>query len=270
MTDFIKIPKHVFCSYKDKFCGHENNVAKKYDLIYATYTCFTNPPVVLVAKTTRKHQSHNNERKYVNKDIYKTILGFLNVLNSANYTKIVNKLSILITPDNIQVIVNEILRICTIQIFYVKLYIKLLRDLLERCCTAERITAFLCIKKYGADYFAKKEWIYKRKTATTVYADFCLLQKFKTHVLAKNILLSQLHREFDDQLVPKNYATELLDDCLKQEDITLILEVFLALTPFIIETNTIPCDVHAKLDAIKSNSKKNQFMIQELRRLYVA
>jgi hypothetical protein len=146
----------------------------------------------------------------------------------------------------------------------------LLRDLIDRCCSAERIIAFLCIKKYGADYFTKKEWIYDKKNAGTVYADFCLLQKFKSHILAKNVLLLRLHQEFDNQLVPANYITELFDDIVSlvnnQDNITLILEILLELMPF----KNVPCNVHAKLDAIQCDSKKNQFIIQELKRLYDA
>lgn len=270
MTDLIKIPKSIFYSYKEDYNSDTSDVAKKYDAVYSKFTCFTNPSVVLITKPPRKHQSNNTERKYANKDIYKIILGFLNVLNNANYAKIVNKLSLLITPETIQIIVNEILRICTIQIFYVKLYIQLLRDLLERCCSAERIIAFMCIKKYGADYFAKKEWIYKKKLANSQYADFCLLQKFKTHILAKNTLLLRLHHEFDDKLMPETYLNDLLNDLemLPQDNITLILELLLLLTPTY--KTMVSSTALTKLTAIEYTSKKNQFIVQELLKVYCA
>ena len=281
MTDLIIISKSTFESFKNQFtpCIEIN---KKYQQIYTTYTCFTNPPVETFKFYTKiKKHVAIEPRKFANKDIYKNILGFLNVLNKSNYPKIINKISIIITIDNIQIIVNEILRICTIQIFYIELYIKLLSDVLERCCSVEKKIALSCIKKYATEFFANKEWIHvsNNQVATTAYGEFCIFQKYKTHILAKNMLLIQLHQVFDNQIISNSFFCNLLDDVEmlfkshQDDNVTLILEMMLELSPFIIKTKIIPCNIQQKLQNIELlnvGAKKNYFIIQELKRLYDA
>ena len=205
----IKTPKE-FYEAKDSIKVSEC-LTEKYLKIFQNYECFL--PHCKVASTSQCksvpfktisskkktggfHEVH--EKSFSgNKPIEKTILGILNVVNASNYAKNLNKIRFNSSEKTIEVIISEILHKCCLQIFYVNIFIKLIKDMISLSGYSDIIKTK--IKMFVGTFSQNEDELILKKPTTvekhTEYDIFCLEQKFKNYSIAKNTLINYLHAE---------------------------------------------------------------------------
>lgn len=294
--DIITINRNVFLEKKHNEINHITKI--KYDDIYKTYQCFTVttliPPPSLVKyhednnrifknrkRIERKDESYFTNRK---KDIHRTILGIYNVLNHDNYNKMLSKMRLIKNETNISLIVNDLLDKCTIQIFYLNIYIKFLHDIEELCTPQERLIVINCFNTFINDYVSKHEWINEKIIESySDYNAFCDSQKRKNIIIAKNIILCNLLNLYDDLSISiDDYIIHLVNDLktlcfadnkVDNDDCNIILIVQMILD--IIKSyknynNQVDFQMlKENLDEIKNtiSNKKLQFLIEDLAKI---
>lgn len=211
MVDLISHLPEVFYARKD---GVEilPETRARYDALFQTMDCFhvtTSfapkkhvgnggvPPHKksgFFADSKRQHAKHpivpgKTMIKKINsteKIHLKKVKCILNVMNKANYGKQINKLKFVIEDQNIEEIIPLIIDTGVMQIFYIDLYINMLRD----------ITQQHVIDNYAV-VFAKK-FLEERLNRTymddtlTEYDRFCLDQKHKTIMVSTGIMIVHL------------------------------------------------------------------------------
>ena len=102
---------------------------------------------------------YNNKKNHFNderptyadrkpKDLNKIILGILNVLNNDNYHKMFTKIRLMKNEHNISKIILEILDKCSIQVFYLNIYMRLIEDIVNICSDIESKIAIEAINKF--------------------------------------------------------------------------------------------------------------------------
>jgi hypothetical protein len=118
-----------------------------------------------------------------NKSIAKRLTSILNVLNEANYEKQAHKVFFLMKDDDIIQMTRLILDTCTIQVFYITLFIKLLNDLLR---TEHKVKVQNTIDQFVAEFWnGQSAGFTAPKGEFTTYDLFCLKQKHKAIYTAR-------------------------------------------------------------------------------------
>ena len=131
-----------------------------------------------------------------NKSITKRLTSILNVLNEANYEKQVHKVFFLMKDDDIIQMTRLILDTCTIQVFYITLFIKLLNDLLR---TEHKVKVQNTINQFVDEFWNGRCISFTTPNGEfSKYDVFCMEQKHKAtyiarakvvfHLLKKNIV----------------------------------------------------------------------------------
>ena len=226
MTDIIVINRNVFYEKKNGTCSMMEHIQKKYEEMLKSFTCFTTnsftTPLNARAHHTEgykggrhgqlscrngKDDSYFHTKK---KDLNKIMMGILNVLNHDNYNKMLNRIRLLKTDTNITAIINDILQKCSLQAFYLNIYIKLLHDILSHCTECERNNAIETINTYVKTYIDSREWMQLAVgDSCTEYDAFCDSQKQKSIVIAKNMILCELFKRFDLHMKQDEYIESL-------------------------------------------------------------
>jgi len=260
-----------------------NELLEKYNKLFG-YDCFSNkiiykdkPYRCLNDKNDKKNFRHR-ERDNRRKPIEKIILGILNIINNDNYDKILNKLRLVATEENITSIINEILNKCCSQFFFMKVFLKLIIDLVN--VTGYHEIMMVNINNFIDSFVINNEYLYikeledKNKNKKTDYDNFCNNQKHKSYTLSKNLLIFELLKTgictgididryilyFFDNL--KNTTTEdhyhtdlllnILLDILKQNNIEIQQDIYIELYDYFKEYKNIV------------GSKKIEFLIIEI------
>lgn len=207
MTDIIVISPTAFDVVK-KSISIDTSIKTKYDQIFEKYECFfkTNigPKNVDVKHNKYNHQARKDSyhtveaaaskpRPKKQRTLNQEILGLLNILNKSNYPKVLSKFRLLSTKENISFLIEEILNKCCLQIVYVNFYTQLLVDLIDMSGYSSQI-----IKAVEVFYKSLLESDYVMfccESSKEDYDAFCLEQKHKQLVKARNNLILTLHKK---------------------------------------------------------------------------
>lgn len=294
MTDIIVINHNLFVERRSQI-AIDPSLQKKYEDIFQKYTCFTAPPSIpsshhgkFVVNNdnnnhyhkgrhyfNRKNHSKDEERSFISrkpnkeKDITKVLLGIMNVINQSNYNKMLNKIRLLKSDANINIIVSEILKTATVQNFYMNIYMKLLHDIIEHCSESEKQKTFQTVIDFVNTFIDSKEWLTTSIPGNDDYSAFCDFQKAKNIVIAKNVLILELVKRFSLALNLQSYVKSLvidLDILISQNDedrSTSILHMLVQIA----KSNDKLLDVKVNDLFAKSSSKKNNFVMEELAEL---
>lgn len=214
MTDIIIISHSDF--YKKKK-SEESIYAEKYRDLFQKYNCFSDNAVVIVqtqqvvVKTYRK-----TNIKKENKSIKRIMLGILNVINEDNYNKMLFRTKILITSDNLKDILVEILDKCVCQIFYLSIYSAFIKDLIACLSDIDKQNAINIINEF-IDKFVNNGYILTIYKSDNTYNDFCMMQKHKTEILSKNMMLLEF-------LTTTNYLVNVTIESYSDKIFKIFLE----------------------------------------------
>jgi hypothetical protein len=282
MTDLITVVNSAtFLAHKDSSVITDSK--GKYDGLFKNYACFSvslTPTFTPIQRPTIEHikpqQKHNRRKEHDNrsrkkKDINLVIRGLLNVINKSNYQKMVNKIRLIKSETNIGTIFNEILHVCTVQSYFIDIFIQLIFDIIDVCTDGEKKIAAQALNAFVNSIVSEKRWMNRyimdpNKTGSD-YDVFCDFVKNKKRVLAEHTMILRF-QSFPCAVVDvQKYADTLvkdLDTCLDMKDepqCILILQmlIYFAKMPRPIILVDIP-DLLSK-----TFTKKLQFVVEELK-----
>jgi hypothetical protein len=245
MTDIIIInPSHFF--EKRLELDKETSIYKKYDDLFKKYQCFSNTQINLFVPpkndySFKGNNRYNNKKNHFNderptyadrkpKDLNKIILGILNVLNNDNYHKMFTKIRLMKNEHNISKIILEILDKCSIQVFYLNIYMRLIEDIVNICSDIESKIAIEAINKFVNYYIDNSEWMneYIAIDKDDEYNSFCNSQKLKSLLIAKNMMINRLMTIFNLEKSVEEYGYIIITDLkktleLKNENVCILL-----------------------------------------------
>lgn len=259
MLDIIIKTKEDFMCLKDH---KDPMIESKYMELFAKYDCFNKVCIAPVAKN-KPRVVHYNPRLQRNKPIEKIILSTINVINIDNYDKMLNRFRLLATKDNIVILIREILNKCCMQIFFLKIFVRLISDLKRTSGFTEEITGE--IKAFVNKFVDEKEYLYKGHSATvdTIYDKFCSEQKHKNYILSKNMLITELHKaklaSFDIQV----YFALLYNELIRLEK--TYHDMFVQMLLDIVRAGIVIKNNGYDFDHFDKSNKKLAFMIEELK-----
>lgn len=200
MTDIILYPKSAFLDIKDSVKASDS-IRNKYEELFNSNECFQNTIYVSTTKFPSKKEQHmfksiqgkslNNSQDVKRKIFIKAIpikkafqsnekhhikkcKCILNVINEVNYTKQLSKLKFIIDKDTIDDIVRILIDTSILQIFYIGLFIRLMKDLGYIQKIREHVT------QYAQSFFDTKLVYQSSLHTTNEYDEFCNMQKHKT------------------------------------------------------------------------------------------
>ena len=200
MLDLIVKTREEFINSKHQFqIDHVMN--EKYILFLKSYECFSLK--CLSIKNIPHHKSHIRRKQIdeINhgktKTIDKTLQGILNIINMSNYSKNLNKIRLQVSDDNIETVIAEILNKCCVHIFYLQVFLKLIKDIDQLSGYHAKIVSQ--IQKFISDFIAhNEEYTLDHVAQVDDYDDFCKQQKQKVHAISKNKLIIELIMNHDN------------------------------------------------------------------------
>jgi len=248
MTDIIIIKPAQFFEKRLEL-DKETNIFKKYDDLFKKYQCFSNTQINLFVPpkndySFKGNSRYNNYNKKIHfnderpsyadnrkpKDLNKIILGVLNVLNNDNYHKMFTKIRLMKNEHNICKIIVEILDKCSIQVFYLNIYMRLIEDIVNVCNDIESKIAIESINKFVNSYIDNTEWMneYVVIEKDDDYNSFCNSQKLKSLLIAKNMMVNRLMTIFNLEKSVEEYGYIIVNDLKKtleqkNENVCIIL-----------------------------------------------
>jgi len=271
-SDFL-VRKHTFIP--------NTSITDKYAFLAKTYSCFSevdNGPPAYTSYNTHHNVSHSHKRNYKKKhstphstpppflipnkekDPFRIILGLLNVINTDNYSKIFQKLRLLIDIKTIDKLVFNILDKCCIATIYVNVYIKLLED----------ISSLYNIKNIIG------QWAESRKDHILLhtnpnddeYDSFCKMQKHKLHVSGQTTTMIKLVKaELIDQSILEDYyksVCEYLKTDISEDVLDIILNIIIDIGK---SYKTITLESHNIISHLNQESLpiRLRFILEEIR-----
>lgn len=219
-------------------------ITDKYDLLSKTYGCFNeveNGPPIYTSYNNHSNALHSHKRNYKkkhapsystpppflipnkDKDPLRIILGLLNVINTDNYSKIFQKLRLLIDIKTIDKLVSNILDKCCIATIYVNVYIKLLED----------ISTLYNIKRLISNWAQtrKDHIILVVESTDDEYDAFCKMQKHKLYVSGQTTTMIKLVKAgLIDQCILEDYyksICEYLKTDINEDILDIILNIII-------------------------------------------
>lgn len=266
MTDIIVVERDQFISLR-KLYEQNSALWAKYEHIYKTYSCFNASMVITPKNIYPVKQNKNTQRvdfarrqcrEKVIKDIDRTLMNIMNILNEKNYNKMLSRIRIIKDEENIQKIVKLILKMCSHQLIYIDLYLQFLNDIKEYSNSTELYIINTTINDYCNNFIRNREWIIESPIDN--YDWFCDYQKLKIKVLSINIIIFKLSKIFDIDIDINDYMSKLLEGLQDTNDDTIML--ILELLIYNRKNNNIDIGI---ID-IPVNNKKIEFMLEDLKR----
>lgn len=266
MTDIIVIERDQFILLR-KLYEQNPSLWAKYENIYKTYACFNTTIVITPKNTYSLKQNKTNQKvdisrrickERVVKDIDRTLMNIMNILNEKNYNKMLSRIRIIKDEENIQKIVHLILKMCSHQLIYIDLYMKFLNDIKDYSNSTELYIINNTINEYCNNFIKNREWIIDSPIDN--YDWFCDYQKLKIKVLSINIIIFKLFKMFNIDIDINDYMSKLMEDLKDTNDdtIMLILEILLY--------NRKNNNMDIGIIDIPINNKKIEFMLEDLKR----
>jgi hypothetical protein len=262
MTDIIIFDTNFFKEIKQTLIQDES-IKLKYTELFKKYNCFSNnQPIIHHKHKIIKHYNHHHPIRETN--IKKQILGILNLINNSNYLKLFNKIKIIINIDNIKYIISEILNKCCLQIFYVHVFMKLFINIYEISQKDEKDIIIDTVNTYVNNFINNKEYILSESVIINAYDYFCFVQKHKSLINAKNIIILELFK-YNILLLKQidyiEFITKELNICICESHIELLLNMLLEIH------RSLPIyelDIDYQLILDKTKNQKIKFMVDDL------
>lgn len=266
VEDFINILNDV---------NSDDTLKQFYDDFFNKHDCFTKPISHVDHKkyNMRSRNFKEFERRFPQrpKDIHKQILEILNKINSRNYKKMLFKIRNIITENNINEVINDILKQCTLQIAFKDVFLELLHDIyVSSTPPIKKIIKFES-DKFIEKYLLDKDFVIFNNTETQTfsYDDFCSSQKRKRIILSKNIINLELIKISLVSQSITNYSqffisqlNFMLDDVHSDYYLDIIMDIFQQIIQNNSKINLYTIN-HEKLIAKGQNNQKLKFMIMD-------
>jgi len=284
MDDIIIIKPVEFYNRKDVVHDVISTIKiqEKYANLFRDYICFSDTAVVVIQpnlpfKIIKKsyngnhHSSHHHRKEP--KTIKKFITGILNVMNSDNYKKMLLKIKIYINNNNIHEIFTEIIDKSISQIFYIKNYINLIKDLTQSLTEQDRSIGIEIINKFIFTFINEKQYILDvpdilpTSHTSDQYNNFCKTQKMKTIILSKHAMIIELLQQTTiintDTLTMQDYCYLIYNSFMEYININneiadILLQMLIELSK---QGQRFNCEYFKTI--IVNNAKIN-FLIQDL------
>ena len=289
-TDIVIIKPVDFYSRKD--IVHDVlstiKIQEKYAKLFQDYICFSdnavvviqpNLPFKIIKKTYNNshhghghqsqhasHASHHHSRKEP-KTVKKVITGILNVMNSDNYKKMLLKIKIYINNSNIHEIFTEIIDKSISQIFYIKNYINLIKDLTHSLIEPDKNIGIEIINNFISTFINEKQYILDTSPISDTYNNFCNTQKMKTTILSKHAMIIELFQHTNlinaDTLTMQDYCYLIYNSFMEYININndiadILLQMLIELSKHGQKFN---CEY---FKTITVNNSKINFLIKDL------
>lgn len=252
------------------------SIANKYKALYAKYQCFneiytssihTLPYNAVQAPSTqyvRSYKRHHTHRHLhvsckKNKDPQRLIVGYLNTINTDNYSRIYSKLVQVINYNNIDHVVKAIVHKCYTATIFVNVYIKLLYDIdaSYHIKTLLRTELDCALDKLRINDETLQD--------LDTYDVFCYKQKHKSMILGMTITISKMYKAMliDWTFVEQYYA--FFEELIKHENDEYYLDIGLNVVIELLKTfkvlqkdpKKLAMDVHTDIPRLK-------FLLQNL------
>lgn len=263
----LLIPPEDFLNRKDIYQLDET-IKTKYTELFNKYECFS--------KMTYFHRATNKvieKKKHIpsteRKNSKKSFTSLWNILNESNYAKIAHRLKFMVTKENVDSVVREIVKMSIMHSIYRKYFLLILKDILDMYDANAVLQE--SINTFSGDYF-----IYTPSSNVSCEYDiFCKMQKHKVMVLNTVSFLIDI---IDNNEKFRNIdvsASGLIDNLFEAFKPHLLDEYYLDLfiNAMIIIASKHKEDVCTKImensihwqEMLKSNtSKKIEFLIEKI------
>ena len=261
-------------------------IKEKYAKLFQDYICFSDTAVVviqpnlpfkIIKKTyNNSHQGHHSQHASQHasqhhrkepKTVKKVITGILNVMNSDNYKKMLLKIKIYINNSNIHEIFTEIIDKSISQIFYIKNYINLIKDLTQSLIEPDKTIGIEIINKFIFNFINEKQYILDISPISDTYNNFCKTQKMKTTILSKHTMIIELFQHTNlishDTLTMQDYCYLIYNSFMEYININndiadILLQMLIELSK---QGQKFNCEY---FKTITVNNSKINFLIQDL------
>jgi len=252
------------------------SVGEKYQIIFKKYPCFTEATTSISSCSSSKpayianlhhrkkltsgpHKYHGHTGNYNKKPIKdpsRAIIGYLNVINIDNYSRVYTKIRLLLDNDNVALIVRDILHKCWTATVFVNVYIKLLADINTIYDIKNTIHQ---VVTQNIDRFEFKSNI------SDSYELFCEKQKHKSFMLGLNMTLIKLCKaDLISPSVLKDYASSFENRVISENEeyhldimIHILIELCKSMQGLIRDPKYLASQINCNIPRIK-------FLIQEL------
>lgn len=236
LSEFMKIKETIHM---------DPDIHQRYQTLFSKYDCFSlvynsncihshkpSPRQYYKELTTVAKRSRGKDEKrnvIEKKSLDRTILGILNVINQSNYVKNLNKIRINATQDTIAMIIQEILMKCCLQIFYLKIFVRLIADMMK-------LSGYGSIISQEIDIFVKKfinekEYIFNGQEGNHIseYDLFCKEQTHKAFASSKNFLILELFNENILEFDMNQYISHFIEEikACDEKEIDLLINIML-------------------------------------------
>lgn len=214
------IEPDIFKKYIHLHNINNPKLEEKYNTLYSKYECFSDTfQYVKVNKSGGggfiHHNKTNDYRKSkggYNKDFRKTVNGFINKINISNYDIFIAKLRLLLSYDNLPIIINIIIKNSVYQDSYINLLVKLLCDLIDNSGLngGTKLIKEIIIQDYIEFVNNNAYKIINNIEELDNFDKFILKQKHKKEFINKNKYFIQLTNNIQENLINFNDYFEVL------------------------------------------------------------
>lgn len=197
MSGAVRIERETFYSKKD-LCDLSNSqltaLICRYKELFSKYDCFTvSKPVHQNHKIKSRKPHHLHSQNIIApKDVNRCLQNLWNTLNDANYTKILQKLKLLINADNIDRVCHDILNTAVKHNTYRKQFLRILIDMSSNWGKDKVMSP---VKKWFDEHVLSEFYLFTIATnmKLTDYDVFCMKTKHKQRILSYNNLVMDIH-----------------------------------------------------------------------------
>lgn len=277
MVELISYSVSDFLQRKGVTPPIDENMKKKYDALLASADCFFSNGFInkayvkpVAPNAIRAPQVRNKTFVKPNKGLIgsydkhyiKKAKSILNVINSSNYDKQLNKMNFIMDSENANEIVPLILSVGVMQIFYVTLFVKLLVDISKeyKARVIQHVDDFitkLLESKFGISITQNNE---------NNYDSFCDMQKQKQAIISSGVFALHLIQRGLTKYNTDHYMDILLEICNEKKDDETLIDIILHI---LLESKKI---VGKNIDVSKfkslfeecAQSNKLRFMVETL------
>lgn len=265
MTDITTIPACQFYEIKGTVGPPPETVRSRYEKLFASHSCFTQVVQPFLPPKQPKTPVHIAPRITKTTNIKKQMVGILNIINESNYQKMFNKIRMMINSQNIEYIVTELLTKCCLQVFFIHVFLRLLGNIVSVCERSEKDKIYQTVNSYVNSFVENNEYMLPAKPeGAGAYDSFCMVQKHKSIVIAKNIIISELINVSMVSLTLERYSTylcEKIDTTSCEQEIEMLLQMMTDLKKRVPKCN-ISFD-YERILSITSN-QKIRFITEDL------
>jgi hypothetical protein len=129
--------------------------------------------------------------------VKRQLQGLLNIINSNNFSKILNKIKVYIKHDTLDVVTDVILDTACCQVFYITIFYNLLMEIRSYVNDAGKTIIDNQISRYVNDYIADELYLFKSvsgiaATPENKYHEFCIVQKHKCLATSRNHVVMEI------------------------------------------------------------------------------